>query len=76
VIQTLYDDAIATREWLLRAPRGFREWLVELQRTEVKQLTTADEPRYVYRSQGRLDIINRLINMPDELEQKGRSLKQ
>ena len=73
MITTLYEDATATREWLLKAPRGYVDWLKDLQRTETKQVKTQDELRYIYRSQGRLEIVDRLLGLPEELLQKGRS---
>jgi len=74
MITTLYEDAPATREWLSNAPSGFKKWLEELRRDEIKQLKTQDEPRYLHRAQGRLDIIDRIIGLPAELQQiKGRS---
>jgi hypothetical protein len=71
--QLLYEDSIAIREWLSRSPQSFRIWLQDLRESEVKQVSTADEPRYIHRSQGRLEIINRILGLSDELLEKGRS---
>lgn len=65
---TLYKEPQANLEWLRRAPSTFWAFLSELRDSEVRQLKNADEPRHIYRAQGRLEIIDRILGLQVELQ--------
>jgi hypothetical protein len=67
VINTLYNEAESTRQWLLRAPKSYKLWLAEYLATELKQLRGAENGVYVHRAQGRVEILDRLIGLEEEL---------
>ena len=67
MILTIYNEAMATREWLLRAPKSYKQWLHEYLASELKQLKTSENVLYVHRSQGRVEILERLLGLEEEL---------
>ena len=67
MITTIYREAIAVREWLQKAPPSYRQWLQELLDGENRTLRTTDNVVYLHRSQGRAEILARLLGLEDEL---------
>jgi outer membrane biogenesis lipoprotein LolB len=67
VINTLYNEASSTLQWLRIAPKSYKLWLAELLATELKQLKSADNLVHVHRAQGRVEILDRLIGLDEEL---------
>jgi hypothetical protein len=68
MIDTLYNEAQSTLNWLRQAPKSYKQWLSELRESEVRTLRGADNLVYVHRAQGRLEIIERLIKLEEELQ--------
>jgi hypothetical protein len=52
--------------WMRQMPNSFRDWLSREYDLEVQQLRTSSEPSAVYRSQGRLEKLEMIINLRKE----------
>jgi pantothenate kinase len=67
LIKELYDDKKAVWEWLRNAPPSYVRWLNSMQDQELRNLKSTNEPISVYRSQGRVEVLSRLLNLEQEL---------
>jgi hypothetical protein len=67
VIKTLYDDAPALLTWFRQAPRSWVDYLTELRDDEVKQLKQTKDLIDLGRSQGKLELLDRLSGLKEEL---------
>lgn len=73
MIKTLYEEKEVMLAWLRSAPKAYKQWLQESRESEVGVLKNADDERYMYRAQGRLQVIDRLINLERELQTEAKS---
>lgn len=69
MITTLYDDRITVLTWLRHAPQSWYQYLLELRGAEIKNLKQSTDMVEIARSQGRLDVLDKINNLREELEQ-------
>lgn len=67
MIKTLYNDREAVSAWLQHAPRSWIEYLQQTRDYEIKQLRQAIDLIGIGRYQGKLEILDRLIGLKEEL---------
>jgi hypothetical protein len=75
MFETIYNEAEVNREWLKRAPSSYKQWLRELRDSEIKTLKNSENIVMVHRAQGRLDLIDRLINLEKDLEKQPKGVQ-
>jgi hypothetical protein len=70
MIKELYDDRKAIIEWLQKQPGAYNRWLASLYKQEITALMNWQDPMQMFRSQGRLEILVRLMGLQDELKKE------
>jgi hypothetical protein len=67
-IDELMEHPESMRHWFLE-PEGimFFEWLLTLRKTFDKELRTASTEIVIYRAQGALDILDRMLSLPNKV---------
>lgn len=67
-IDILLKRSEATHKWL-SSNTAYAEWLLEWQKQVLKQLSSQTDTVEMYRAQGRLEVLNRLTGLKQEIEQ-------
>ena len=70
MIQTLYAEEQTNLEWLRRMPKSFRQWLEELREADLKTLRNERTKYFLFRAQGHLEMVDRLLELEVELQTK------
>ena len=67
MIQELFQDRLAVLNWLRQAPPAYVRWLESMRDQNYRNLKNADELIGIYRSQGEINILERLLSLETKL---------
>jgi hypothetical protein len=68
-IDVILRSPSSMHKWLSTGEsRPFSEWLDAWQQQSLKEISTGKDPVELYRAQGRLEVINRILGLKQEVE--------